>query len=179
MTLKGLSEKKAGMTSHPMGGSKCDLWARQVLDYIDTAYKWYLDQQSKMQSKNKTRYMYVAWCNVMWIQFAQCWTPVFLDARKWFHRKLMKRKEAFEDTNCSLLQWSCGGPTALMGWRYRPTAPWHPRSGEKSFQSLFFPEKAWFGISHSICLVWSLQLAHISHFSDELCESVEMLQRPK
>jgi len=72
MTLKGLSEKK-------------------VLDYIDTAYKWYLDQQSKMQSKNKARYMY-----------------------EMIPSKTDEEKRSFR--------------------RYK-------LSGEKTFQSLFFPEK--------------------------------------
>ncbi|CAE7721034.1 unnamed protein product [Symbiodinium sp. CCMP2592] len=31
---------------------------KQVVDFIDKSYQWYLDLQSKMQSKNKCRYMY-------------------------------------------------------------------------------------------------------------------------
>ena len=157
MTLKGLSEKKAGileglmrpmrpMTQWEGTGSKCDLWALQVLDYIDTAYKWYLDQQSKMQSKNKTRYMYVSCLsNVMWIQYAQyCCTPVLvLDARKWFHRKLMKRKGAFEDTNCSSLQWSCGGRRERAeGWNCR----FAPKVRRKNFSEPFL---SWEGATTS------------------------------
>lgn len=72
MTLKGLSEKK-------------------VLDFIDKAYKWYLDQQSKMQSKTKIRYMY-----------------------EMIPAKAEEEKRSFR--------------------RYK-------LSGEKTFQSLFFPEK--------------------------------------
>ena len=32
-----------------------------MTDFIDTAYQWYLAEQSKMQSKNKVRYMYATW----------------------------------------------------------------------------------------------------------------------
>eukprot|EP00437_Effrenium_voratum_P023664 CAMPEP_0181412176 /NCGR_PEP_ID=MMETSP1110-20121109/8285_1 /TAXON_ID=174948 /ORGANISM="Symbiodinium sp., Strain CCMP421" /LENGTH=649 /DNA_ID=CAMNT_0023534877 /DNA_START=37 /DNA_END=1983 /DNA_ORIENTATION=- len=31
---------------------------KQVLNFVNTAYQWYLDEQSKMQSKSKARYMY-------------------------------------------------------------------------------------------------------------------------
>ena len=32
----------------------------KVVDFIDKSYQWYLDLQSKMQSKNKCRYMYAS-----------------------------------------------------------------------------------------------------------------------
>ncbi|CAE7244709.1 unnamed protein product [Symbiodinium pilosum] len=64
---------------------------QQVVDFIDKAYKWYLDMQSQMQSKNKSRYMY----------------------------EMIPSKEETEKRSYR---------------RYK-------LSGDKSFQSLFFPEK--------------------------------------
>ncbi|CAE7192922.1 unnamed protein product [Symbiodinium necroappetens] len=73
MTIKSLKEK-------------------QVVDFIDKSYQWYLDLQSKMQSKNKCRYMY---------------------------EMIPSKAEEAEKRSYR---------------RYK-------LSGDKSFQSLFFPEK--------------------------------------
>lgn len=154
MTLKGLSEKKAGIlepmrpTQWQGTGSKCDLWALQVLDYIDTAYKWYLDQQSKMQSKNKARYMYVAClCNVMWIQcMLNNVAPLSLSLmpgndsiENWWREKKLSKIQIVPHCN-GHADGRMGRTTDLLVvmWSCR----WHLRSGEKTFQSLFFPEKA-------------------------------------
>ena len=112
-------------TSDPMSRDDqnvtCELYRSWITLTLPTSGTWI--NRARCSPRIKTRYMYVACLsNVMWIQYAQyCCTPVLvLDARKWFHRKLMKRKEAFEDTNCSSLQWSCGGRRERAeGWNYR------------------------------------------------------------
>lgn len=49
----------SGTLSWPQWQASHKLTCRlQVLNFVNTAYQWYLDEQSKMQSKSKARYMY-------------------------------------------------------------------------------------------------------------------------